>query len=94
MEIVYGFALNTRVKRLYEESFLALLGTIKVAHFGLKHARRAGDLRAILRRNGTPIGNYDLLIAATALEGGLILVTSNTREFAQVPGLKTQDWRT
>ena len=37
--------------------------------------------RGFLRRQGTPIADMDLLIAATALEHGLTLVTRNLRHY-------------
>jgi tRNA(fMet)-specific endonuclease VapC len=43
---------------------------------------------------GTPIGPYDLLIAAIALANGLVLVTHNTAEFSRVSGLMFEDWQT
>jgi PIN domain len=52
----------------------------------------AGDLRATLEAAGTPIGPYDLLIAAQALRTGATLVTANVSEFARVRGLVWQDW--
>jgi tRNA(fMet)-specific endonuclease VapC len=55
-------------------------------------AREAGEIRAALARAGTPIGPYDLLIAGQARRRGAVLVTANTKEFARVPGLKTEDW--
>ena len=51
-----------------------------------------GRIRADLAARGTPIGPYDLMIAATALANNLILVTHNTREFARVAGLSLEDW--
>jgi len=48
-------------------------------------------IRAHLESAGTPIGPYDLQIAAIALANGLTLVTHNTREFSRVPGLLLED---
>jgi tRNA(fMet)-specific endonuclease VapC len=49
-------------------------------------------IRAQLESSGTPIGSYDLMIAAIALANHLILVTHNTREFGRVAGLAIEDW--
>lgn len=53
-----------------------------------------GKIRAELATRGTPIGPNDLMIAATALSSGLILVTHNTTEFSRVLGLQYEDWQT
>ena len=55
-------------------------------------ARACGQIRATLSAAGTPIGPYDLQIAAIALVHGLTVVTHNTAEFDRVPELKTEDW--
>lgn len=55
-------------------------------------ARRYGELRAVLERQGTPIGANDMWIAAQALALGATLVTDNEREFRRVPGLKVENW--
>ena len=55
-------------------------------------ARKYGEVRSVLARQGTPIGPNDLMIAATALVHGAIVVTHNTREFSRVDGLKIDDW--
>ena len=51
-----------------------------------------GEIRAALQKQGLPIGNNDLWLAAHARSQGWILVTNNTREFARVPGLQVENW--
>lgn len=55
-------------------------------------ARKYGEVRASLARQGTPIGPNDLMIAATALVHGAIVITHNKREFSRVEGLLIEDW--
>ena len=50
------------------------------------------DIRAVLERAGTPIGNHDLFIAAHARSRNVTLVTHNMRELERVPGLRVEDW--
>ena len=50
--------------------------------------RRFGDLRGALRRTGQPLGDFDLLIAATAIQHDLVLVTRNVQHFRRIPGLQ------
>lgn len=49
-------------------------------------------IRHHLESQGTPIGPYDMQIAAIALANGCKLVTHNTAEFSRVPGLVLEDW--
>jgi tRNA(fMet)-specific endonuclease VapC len=49
-------------------------------------------LRALLAKAGTPIGPYDVLIAAQAKLRGLILITANTAEFARIADLHIENW--
>jgi tRNA(fMet)-specific endonuclease VapC len=71
-------------------SFLAL--DVAIWPFDPEDAEEAGDIRAVLERAGTPIGPYDILIAAQARRRRAVLITANERELARVPGLKTEDW--
>jgi tRNA(fMet)-specific endonuclease VapC len=50
----------------------------------LEHAR----IWAALESSGQMIGDYDLIVAATAIERGSTVATFNQRHFSQVPGLK------
>lgn len=55
-------------------------------------ADRYGDIKALLKRQGAPIGEIDTQLAAHALAENLILVTQNTRHFERVPGVRVEDW--
>lgn len=60
--------------------------------FGDEAAIVSSQIRARLASAGTPIGAYDLQIAAIALANNLILITHNTREFGRVNQLQVEDW--
>lgn len=70
------------------------LAPFQVVPFDSAAASSYGEIRSHLRRNGTPIGGMDLLIAAHAKSLSAILVTNNVKEFAKVPGLKLENWST
>ena len=55
-------------------------------------ATLAGELRVDWKLKGTPVGYRDGLIAATAKERDMILVTRNVQHFDHVAGLKVQNW--
>ena len=89
-ELRYGLE-KTPSPRL-EIAFEALIDALTVVKFDRAAAFEFGRLRATLARAGTPIGPYDLQIAAHALTHDAVLVTHNTREYARVPGLRLEDW--
>jgi tRNA(fMet)-specific endonuclease VapC len=90
MELLYGLALKPGLK--WANAVRKVLDALTVVAFDEDGAVQAARLRALLRKQGTPIGHYDLLIASTALANNLIVVTNNMREFSRVPGLAVQDW--
>ena len=55
-------------------------------------ARRFATVAAVLARRGEPIGTFETLMAAHALALRLTVVTNNTRHFARVAGLATENW--
>jgi tRNA(fMet)-specific endonuclease VapC len=91
-ELRYGVAESARRTENTTRLSLFLQAPIAILPFGHEDAGEAGDIRAALERAGTPIGPYDVLIAAQARRHDAVLVTANAREFARVPGLKTEDW--
>jgi len=91
-ELWYGIAYSEQVARNTERLRRLLESPLEVLTFNAEDGRFAAEIRAELRRRGTPIGPYDLLIAGQALARDLVVVTRNTREFLRVDGLKLVDW--
>jgi len=90
-ELNLGVAKSSHPQRL--QSYMALLRQrYQVLDYTSACAEAAGALQAILQRQGTPIGPYDLQIAGIALAHNLTVVTRNVREFSRVPDLRVEDW--
>jgi tRNA(fMet)-specific endonuclease VapC len=68
------------------------LETLTVLPLDVASARKAGEVRADLERQGIGIGPYDVLLAGQALTRGLAFVTNNVGEFQRVAGLKIERW--
>ena len=45
-----------------------------------------------LRKLGSPISDFDLLIGCTALVNNLTLVSRNAKEMCRIEGLKVENW--
>lgn len=93
MELRYGLALNPQRAQKVEPAIASFLSSVTILPFGTVEAEQAAQIRAALKSQGQPIGAYDVLIAATALQHNLLMITANQREFDRVPGLKTENWR-
>lgn len=76
---------NLEVLRKFFGDFVSL-------PFESQAAAICGRLRSQLKAAGTPIGSYDLQIAAIALAHNLTLITHNAAEFSRVDGLQIEDW--
>lgn len=53
--------------------------------------RRFATIRGRLRRRGQLIGDFDTLIAATAVHYDLVLVTRNLRHFDRIPDVQVHE---
>ncbi|MEC9341389.1 MAG: type II toxin-antitoxin system VapC family toxin [Pseudomonadota bacterium] len=92
-ELLYGARRSSRVEANLQllQRFFQPLASL---HFDDRCAEEAGQIRADLAVQGTPIGPNDLLIAATARAYDAVLVTHNIREFSRITGLRQVDWET
>lgn len=90
-ELQYGITRSTspekRTKQVAE-----VCSVFKILPFTDVEAAVAAKLRRDLELKGTPIGIFDVLIAATAVSNNGILITNNEKEFKRVAGLAIENW--
>jgi tRNA(fMet)-specific endonuclease VapC len=67
-------------------------GAVEVVPFDDTAATEFGRIGHLLAERGTPIGDFDVLIAAHAVALRCTLVTNNVRQFSRVPGLAVENW--
>jgi tRNA(fMet)-specific endonuclease VapC len=89
-ELRYGAA-KKRSPRLTSQ-LEAVLGALEILPFEAPADATYGLLRAQLEQAGRPVGANDLLIAAQAVTLRYTIVTDNEREFAQIHGLRRENW--
>ncbi len=90
-ELEYGISKSQypEKNRLLLYSFLA---PFQIIPFEVGDAEYFGRIRAYLNKRGTPIGPYDLQLAAQCLSRDMCMVTNNVKEFERVPMLKYENW--
>ena len=75
-----------------EEVLSEFLKDVDTVPFSKADALEAGRLKRFLKREGSPIGTADTLIAGHALSLGVTLVTNNIKHYSKVPGLQIANW--
>ncbi len=91
LELIYG-AWKSQHREANLLRIQGLEQIIPVLPLDVSTGQHYGRVRADLERKGSPIGAYDMMIAAHALTLGLTLVTNNTWEFRRVPQLIVENW--
>ena len=90
-ELLYGALKSSQPKRNAERLAYFFRG-FPCLPFDDRASEVYADVRLRLEKAGKPIGPNDLLIGATAVANGLVLVTHNTQEFGRIEGLVVEDW--
>jgi len=91
LELIFG-AWNSRQCEANLERIHDLEQLIPALPLDTRAGRHYGQLRTELQKKGSPIGAYDLLIAAHALSLNLILVTNNLKEFRRISHVRVENW--
>ena len=90
-EMMYGVA-KSQHKDKNKSALESFLAPLEIVDFDFKAAQQYGIMRVNLEKMGTPIGAYDLMIAAHALSLDLVLITNNEREFQRIPDIIVENW--
>ncbi len=64
-----------------------LRDTLELVGLDEKTALLYGQIQAVLERNGQVIGDFDVLIASTAIANDMVLITGNIRHYERVKSL-------
>lgn len=70
------------------------LRDVAVLPFDGDRALVLGKLRGTLLRQGVTVSPVDLMIGSIALFHDLTMVTHNTADYRNIPGLRLEDWLT
>ena len=91
-ELFYGVEKSER-RDENREKVKALLAFLPVCHADDETMEKLGELKAKAEAAGRRVDDADVIIAATAMRHGALLVTGNTRHFSRFDGLEIEDWR-
>lgn len=70
------------------ENFLTGIKIVPIFHSLDLYAKE----KARIRKLGTPIADFDLLIGVTSVSHNLIMVTNNSDHFKRIRGINLEDW--
>ncbi|HON77557.1 MAG TPA: PIN domain-containing protein, partial [Spirochaetota bacterium] len=94
--ITYGELLFGAKKSQNYEKNLAIVYRIKelfpIIDIDKAIIETFSELKANLQKTGSPIDDFDILIASTALTSNSTLVTNNEKHFNRIKGLKIENW--
>lgn len=91
-EVYYGLmkaSNRTRLLKLFEA---VLLPRATILPFDFSAAKKYGEIRSFLEKQGTPLPHADLQIASIALSMNMALITGNLKHFQRVPKLTVENW--
>lgn len=89
-ELLFG-ATRINSKKIMQK-IDAIVQKIDIINFDDRAAYFYAKIRNTLEKNGTPIGNMDILIASCALSVRAVLVTNNEKHFRYIQNLQIENW--
>ena len=91
-EGVYQTALVYLNGWLLTRNVNAYCNLVPICEWTREAAETYAEMRVELEKHGTPVGSMDMLIAASAIAEGAILVTNNIAHFSKIGKLRVENW--
>ena len=91
-EVYYGImkvSNKTRLLKLFED---VLLPRATILSFDFSAAKKYGEIKSLLEKQGISLAHADLQIASIALSMNMTLITGNLKHFQRVPKLSVENW--
>jgi tRNA(fMet)-specific endonuclease VapC len=96
ISVITYYEIMRGIKALSNENkikaFHEFMSACNIEELDLLIAEKAADIYDELRRAGKLVEDADILIAATAMKHGMIVVTDNIEHFKRIRGLKVENW--
>lgn len=94
LELEYGVANSApEWKNRNQESLDNFSGAFEGRVLPIRNAFKLyAKNRVRLRKAGTPISDFDLLIGSTSVVNGLIMVSENVSELSRIEGIRLENW--
>jgi tRNA(fMet)-specific endonuclease VapC len=91
MELYYGAYKSQKVTSNLGK-IKSIEDAVEIIPIGRESAEVFAMLKANLEKAGTPLDDFDLILAACALANDLVLVTNNVKHFERIEGLRLTNW--
>jgi predicted nucleic acid-binding protein len=91
MELFYGAHKSQKIASNLAK-IKTLENSLEIIPVGEELAEIFGMTKAQLEKAGSPLDDFDLIIASCALSNNLVLVTNNVKHFRRIEGLKLTNW--
>ena len=91
-EVYYGLMKASNRKKLLKLFESVLLPRATILPFAFSAAKKYGEIRSLLEKQGRPLAHADLQIASIALSTNMTLITGNLKHFQRVPRLAVENW--
>lgn len=91
MELYYGAHKSQKVTSNLAK-IKTLENSLEIIPIDKESVEIFGIYKAKLEKAGTPLDDFDLILASCALAHNLVLVTNNVKHFQRIEGLKLTSW--